>query len=131
MRLAAVVEETVPRFDGRTVKWIGDGVELYFRKPLNAVRCSLELTRQAPGAQLPDTHIGINAGPLVYEGGDYYGRTVNIAARIAAHAGAGQVFVSGELAACADAPDVRYKQIGPVSFKSVSREVVVLEAKRA
>ena len=38
------------------------------------------------------------AGPLVVQGGDYFGRTVNLAARIAARAGAGQVLVSDRVA---------------------------------
>jgi class 3 adenylate cyclase len=33
----------------------------------------------------------VAAGPVVVQGGDHFGRTVNLAARIAACAGAGQV----------------------------------------
>jgi class 3 adenylate cyclase len=45
-------------------------------------------------AGLPPAHVGVAAGPVVVQGGDYFGRTVNLAARIAAHAAAGQVLVS-------------------------------------
>src|SRR6266545_7086467 len=38
------------------------------------------------------------AGPVVAQGGDYFGRTVNLAARIAARAGAGQVLVGDSVA---------------------------------
>ena len=86
MRLASLVQEAASRYSGRTLKWIGDGVELYFRRPADAVRCSLELRDRIPEADIPGTHVGINAGPVVYENGDFYGRTVNIAARIAAYA---------------------------------------------
>jgi class 3 adenylate cyclase len=41
---------------------------------------------------------GVAAGPVVVQGGDYFGRTVNLAARIAAHASAGQVLVSQSVA---------------------------------
>ena len=44
-------------------------------------------------AGLPPAHIGVNAGPMIYDEGDYFGRTVNIAARIASEAGPDQVFV--------------------------------------
>jgi hypothetical protein len=37
---------------------------------------------------VPPAHVGIAAGPVVVQGGDYFGRTVNLAARIAARAGA-------------------------------------------
>lgn len=131
MRLASLVQDAAPRNGGRTVKWIGDGVELYFRRPVDAVRCSLELRDRIPEADLPGAHVGINAGAVVYENGDFYGRTVNIAARIAAHAEQGQVLVSEDVVAHAATDDVRFTRIGPVSFKNVARDVVVYEAERA
>jgi adenylate cyclase len=131
MRLAALVQDVTPRHRGRTLKWIGDGVELYFRRPADAVLCSLELRERTPEANVPGAHVGINAGPLVYENGDFYGRTVNIAARIAAHAGAGQVLVSEDVVSHGASDGVRFRRVGPVSFKGVSRDVVVYEAERA
>jgi adenylate cyclase len=131
MRLAVLVQEATSRHRGRTLKWIGDGVELYFRRPADAVLCSLELSEGLPEADIPDTHVGINAGPLVYENGDFYGRTVNIAARIAAYAGAGQVLVSDEVASHGASAGVRFTRLGPVSFKGVSQEVMVYVAGRA
>jgi hypothetical protein len=64
MRLANLVQEAAAQYSGRTLKWIGDGVELYFRRPVDAVRCSLELRERIPEANLPGTHVGINAGPV-------------------------------------------------------------------
>ena len=58
------------------------------------MRSALELVEQLSEAGLPPAHVGVAAGPVVVQGGDYFGRTVNLAARIAAHAGAGQVLVS-------------------------------------
>jgi adenylate cyclase len=131
IRLASLVQEATARHGGRTVKWIGDGVELYFRRPVDAVRCSLELRERIPEADLPGTHVGINAGPVVYENGDFYGRTVNIAARIAAYAEEGQVLVSEDVVSHGATDDVRFERVGPVSFKGVSRDVVIYEAGRA
>jgi adenylate cyclase len=131
MRLASLVEEATSRYDGRTLKWIGDGVELYFRRPMDAVRCALELRDRIPEVEVPGTHVGINAGPVVYENGDFYGRTVNIAARIAAYAERGQVLVSEEVVSHGTGDDVQFSRVGPVSFKGVSRDVVVFEAERA
>jgi adenylate cyclase len=130
MRLATLVEDAASRYSGRTVKWIGDGVELYFRRPVDAVQCSLELRDRLPEAELPGTHVGINAGPVVYENGDFYGRTVNIAARIAAHAEQGQVLVSEDVVSHGSSDDIRFRRVGPVSFKGVSRDVVIYEAGR-
>jgi adenylate cyclase len=131
MRLATLVEDAASRYSGRTVKWIGDGVELYFRRPVDAVRCSLELRDRIPEADLPGTHVGINAGRVVYENGDFYGRRVNIAARIAAHAEQGQVLVSEDVVSHGSSDDIRFRRVGPVSFKGVFRDVVIYEAERA
>ena len=131
MRLASLVQDATARYSGRTLKWIGDGVELYFRRPVDAVRCSLELRDRIPQADLPGTHVGINAGPVVYENGDFYGRTVNIAARIAAHAEQGQILVSEDVVFHGTSDDVLFVRVGPVSFKGVSRDIVVYEAERA
>lgn len=116
------------RWSGRTVKWIGDGVELYFRRPADAVRCSLDLSTAVPRAGLPQTHVGINAGPLVYENGDFYGRTVNIAARVAGHATAGQVIVTEAVVSHAGDPALQFRNVGPAQFKGVSEEIVLYEA---
>jgi class 3 adenylate cyclase len=130
MRLASLVQEASSCYGGRTLKWIGDGVELYFRRPADAVQCSLELRDRIPEADLPGTHVGINAGPVVYENGDFCGRTVNIAARIAAYAEDGQVLVSEDVVSHAASDDVGFRRVGPVSFKNVSRDVAVYEAER-
>jgi len=68
---------------------------------------------------------------LVYENGDFYGRTVNIAARIAAHADASQVLVTETVAAATSSPSVRFERLEPVMFKGVSQDVVLFEAVRA
>ena len=48
------------------------------------------MVARAPGSGLPPTHIGIHCGPVVFQDGDIYGSTVNIAARLSARAGPGR-----------------------------------------
>ena len=129
MRLAVLVQEAAARHGGRTLKWIGDGVELYFRRPADAVNCALELCEQVSAIEIPGAHVGINAGPLVYENGDFYGRTVNIAARIAAHAGSGQVLVSEAVASNVNCAGLRFDLLGSVAFKGVAEEIAVYQAR--
>src|SRR4029453_16166525 len=65
----------------------GEGVMVWCGEPAGAVLSALELVEQLPGAGLPPAHVGVAAGPVVIQGGDYFGRTLTLAARIAAPAG--------------------------------------------
>jgi adenylate cyclase len=130
-RLAAELSEmvdTVARaHGGEPVKWLGDGVMVYFRSPGSAVPGTIEMVRRAPGVGLP-AHAGVAAGPVVFQDGDYFGRTVNMAARIASHATEGQTLVSREVAERATPQGVRFREVGPVELKGFSDPVVVYEA---
>ena len=65
--------------------------------------------------------MGIHAGPVVFQEGDYFGRTVNLAARIAEYARPGEVLVSQQVVdAATDAPVV-FTPIGPVELKGIPR----------
>jgi adenylate cyclase len=72
--------------------------------------------------------VGVAAGPVVAQGGDYFGRTVNLAARIAAHAGAGQVLVSQRVAEPVPPQGVRFVEQGELPLKGFARPVRLLEA---
>jgi class 3 adenylate cyclase len=71
------------------------------------------------------------AGPVVVQGGDYFGRTVNLAARLAARAGPGQVLVSGAVAESAAPAGVRLVEVGRLRLAGIARPVRVLEARGA
>jgi adenylate cyclase len=86
---------------------------------------ALEMVASAPGAGLPPTHIGIHAGPVVAQDGDVFGRTVNIAARIAAQAGAWEVLTSAETVELVDDARLRFVRVGPVSLKGIARPVTL------
>jgi adenylate cyclase len=64
----------------------------------------------------------------VFQDGDYFGRTVNMAARIASHATEGQTLVSREVAERAAPQGVRFREVGPVELKGFSDPIVVYEA---
>jgi hypothetical protein len=61
----------------------------------------------------------VAAGPVVVQGGDYFGRTVNLAARIAARAGAGQVLVSQSVVESAPPEGVRFVELGELRLGGV------------
>lgn len=96
-----------------------------FREPAEAVRATVEIVGEAPRLGL-SAHAGIAAGPAVFQDGDYFGGTVNMAARIAAHAAAGQTLVSPEVVDLAD-KDLRFREVGSVELKGISHPVRVFE----
>jgi adenylate cyclase len=129
--LAVLVDRSAREHGGVPVKWLGDGVMVHFREPAGAVLAALGMVAQLPAAGLPPAHVGVAAGPVVVQGGDYFGRTVNLAARIAAHAGAGQVLVSGSVAESAAPEGVRFVELGELPLEGFARPVRLLEARPA
>jgi adenylate cyclase len=129
-RLTPLVQRPSDRYGGKVVKWLGDGVMFHFREPAGAVVAALEMLEAISGADLPPAHVGLHAGPVVFQGGDYFGRTVNIAARIADHAEPGQVLVSQEIVNSTDQGDVAFTAIGSVALKGVSQPVELFSARR-
>jgi adenylate cyclase len=129
--LAVLVNRSSREHGGEPVKRLGDGVMVHFREPAGAVLSALRMVEQLPDAGLPPAHVGVAAGPVVAQGGDYFGRTVNLAARIAAHAGAGKVLVSGSVAESPPPLGVAFVEVGEVQLKGFAQPVRLLEARQA
>lgn len=128
-RLADVVQIIANRHGGRPVKYLGDGVMFHFPDPVESVPCGLELVEAAPAAGLPPAHVGINTGPVIFRDGDYFGRTVNIASRVADHAGPGEVLVTEDVAVAAKGT-AGFIEIGPVALKGLAEPVLLHRATR-
>jgi class 3 adenylate cyclase len=83
---------------GGEIKTEGDSFYLVFQTAGQALRCAMAIMNQAAdtqrlGGALP-VGIGIHAGEPVPHEGQYVGSAVNIAARLGAAAGAGEVLIS-------------------------------------
>jgi len=128
-RLAALVTDIARRRGGRPVRWLGDGGMFHFREATMAVLAGLDVVERAPAAGLPAAHVGIHTGPVISQDGDVYGRTVNLAARIASYAQAGQVVVSEDTAKQSGQDDaLRFEPLGPVELKGVARPLALYRA---
>jgi class 3 adenylate cyclase len=128
LRLAELVQDVANRHDGRVVKMLGDGVHFIYLDAASAVLGSLELVERAEREGLPPAHVGVNAGPMTYTDGDYYGLTVIIAARIGALAAPGQVLVGEAVVADGHPEGVSYEEIGPISLKGIAQPIVTYRA---
>lgn len=130
-RLSMLVHEAAQPHGGNPVKWLGDGVMFYFDDPSAAVLTGLELVEQTPAAVDVRARVGINAGTVVFREGDYFGRTVNVASRIADYARPGEVLVSGEVKERFGGAEVQFAEIGPVALKGLREELTLYVASRA
>jgi adenylate cyclase len=77
------------------IKTIGDALMLRCDDPASAVGLGLAIVRELeslPG--FPAVRVGMHTGPAVHRAGDWYGATVNVAARLCAAAAGGEVLVS-------------------------------------
>jgi class 3 adenylate cyclase len=102
-RLGAVITS----HNGAIVKTIGDAVMAAFGNPVDAVRAALEMRKQIAafnreqGAEDVVLKIGVHRGPSIAvtlnESLDYFGHTVNVAARVQGLAGADEIFVTDDV----------------------------------
>jgi adenylate cyclase len=77
------------------VKAIGDGLMLRCSEPGPAIALGLRLVEELDGEHgFPPVRVGIHTGPAIATDGDWYGRTVNVAARLCSVAPGGEVMVS-------------------------------------
>ena len=98
-RHSRVVTQQVERHRGHVVKTQGDGFMMAFGAPSDAVDAAMAIQHESAGSarrrRTPvRVRVGIHEGPAISKDGDYFGRAVAIAARVAAHAEGGQVLVT-------------------------------------
>ena len=129
--MARMVQRTSMEHGGKLVKWLGDGVMFFYRDAGPGVIAALKMLDGVTSAGLPPAHVGIHAGPVVFQEGDYFGRTVNIAARIAAYARPGEILVSQEVVDASAVEGVSFTSIGPADLKGVSAPLSLYSATRS
>lgn len=95
-RLASAVDENLNE-KGRLVKGLGDGYLLAYPDPGSAVASALAIAA-AMGPEKPSLHGGLHRGRAVFHEGDYYGRAVNLAARLLGRAKADELLATAAVA---------------------------------
>jgi adenylate cyclase len=131
-RLVEVAHLVSQQHGGRLVKLLGDGVMFYFPDPAQAVLCGLELVERIPREGLPNARMGVDAGPVVFQDGDYFGSTVDVAARITDYARPGEVLVSDDVVTESPGTDgAHYRPLGPIALKGVTTPVTLHTAVRS
>jgi class 3 adenylate cyclase/YHS domain-containing protein len=116
----SVANRAVADVDAEIVKTIGDAVMVAAAGPapgLEAVRRLFEACYAAPA--FPDPRAGLHHGPVLPRDGDFFGATVNLAARVASRAGSGQVVATAVVAAEARAQRIDTVDLGEQRLRNV------------
>jgi adenylate cyclase len=126
-RFVEVVEHTLPE-DARIIKTIGDEVMVVGHDPAALTEWAVDLQRLFTDPPLP--RIGVQYGQALYRDGDYYGREVNLAARVVARSAGGEVVATRPIVeACND--QLTFDRIGEVRLKGFTEPTELFVARRS
>jgi adenylate cyclase len=130
--LSEGVEAELPAIQGEYVKTIGDALMLRIPAPGNAVLLALRIANDLLSAHgAPTVRVGLHHGPAVERKGDYFGASVNLAARVSALASGGEVLLTGQTAALApDLEGVLYESRGRQTLRNVAEPLEIFAALR-
>ena len=114
-RFVDSVGETLPD-DARVVKTIGDAVMVVGMDV--AALTDWAVGFQALWTERPRARIGLHTGPTLYRDGDYFGREVNVTARVVARARGGEVLVTDTvIKAVKGRSTLEFESVGVVKLK--------------
>jgi class 3 adenylate cyclase len=119
----AIVRSHIEAYGGDVVKTQGDGFMVAFKATRGAILCAIAIQRSVAQKNRNQSGpriaigIGINTGePIRQEDGDYIGGTVNLASRICAAAGPGQILVAESTRHVAGRIELRRSDGGVVEY---------------
>lgn len=119
--------------EARLIKTMGDAVMIIADQSPDAVSTALKIVatvRAEPS--FPAVRAGLHTGSAVERSGDYFGATVNLAARITAYARSDQILCTEAIAESIRSLDLAIiHSAGMVSFKNVAQPVALFELEDA
>jgi class 3 adenylate cyclase len=124
-----IVRDALSTLGGREVKHTGDGIMASFVSAASAVRCAIQIQRELDKhAQTnPDrtlkVRVGAAAGEPVEQNNDLFGSTVQLAARLCAHAQPEQILVSNAIPDLCIGKGLSFEEVGEVVLKGFGSPV--------
>ena len=124
-----IVRDALSALGGREVKHTGDGIMASFVSAAGAVRCAVQIQRELDkhSQANPDrplkVRVGAAAGEPVEQHNDLFGSTVQLAARLCAHAQPEQILVSNAIAELCIGKGLSFQDVGEVTLKGFDSPV--------
>jgi adenylate cyclase len=133
-RVGNAAEPVVERSGGRVVKRLGDGLMAVFEEPHDAVCAAMDASAAVAEVELggyrPAMRAGVHVGKPRKLGADFFGVDVNVAARVAAAAGPGEVLISEAARERLDGDEVVVKRRWRFRAKGAPKDLRVYAAGR-
>jgi class 3 adenylate cyclase len=124
-----IVRQALADNRGHEVKHTGDGIMAVFVSSVGAVRCAVQAQREVSKCVIEAIgepiriRIGIAAGEPVGHNNDLFGATVQLAARLCAHAGTSQIFVSSAVADLCHGKRLHFEDVATLALQGFPREI--------
>ena len=124
-----IVRQALTDHSGREVKHTGDGIMAVFISAASAIRCGIQIQRNLSqhGQDHPDqplrVRIGVAVGEPIERHNDFFGSTVQMAARLCAHAEPDQVLVSSAVAELCTGKTLPFEDVGTITLKGFDKPV--------
>jgi class 3 adenylate cyclase len=124
-----IVRDALSALGGREIKHTGDGIMASFVSTAGAVRCAIQIQReldkhaQANPERPLKIRVGAAAGEPVEQHNDLFGCTVQLAARLCAHAQPEQILVSNAIAELCIGKGLSFDDVGEVTLKGFTAPV--------
>jgi class 3 adenylate cyclase len=125
----SVVRNALADLGGREVKHTGDGIMASFVSAAGAIRCAIQIQRDLDKhTQTNPDHplkvrVGAAAGEPVEQHNDLFGSTVQLAARLCAHAHPEQILVSNAIAELCIGKGLSFEDVGELTLKGFTSPV--------
>jgi class 3 adenylate cyclase/pimeloyl-ACP methyl ester carboxylesterase len=130
-----IVREALRSHGGSEIKHTGDGIMAAFPSAARAIDCAVAIQRgcDAHAVEHPTAplrmRIGLNAGEPVAEEQDLFGAAVQLAARVCASAGPGQILVSDVVRQLSAGKRFLWSDMGHVALRGFEDPVRLYEVK--
>ena len=124
----SIVRSSLEETRGSEVKHTGDGILASFSSVTAALECAMSIQRRFnEDTETGDVKIGLSAGEPVSDDSDLFGASVNLAARICAHANPQQILVSDVVKALTIGKKFTFSDQGSIALKGFDDPVQLYE----
>jgi adenylate cyclase len=129
----ATVSRLAPEHDAEVVKCLGDGVMVRGSDAREMIRLAVAVLADCEEQDLfPPIHVGLHTGGALRRSGDWWGATVNLAARVATAAGPGELLITeATRTAAGEHVPTGLRALGRLHLKNITTPVRVHAAVRA